>query len=247
MTTRQALCVAATALLAAGLWLLLPRARARGRGLGAGLAAGSLGLFGYLAVRLDASHWISEGVFLILAFTTVVSALGAVSMRNPVYCAIWFGLTLLGTAGLFFYQGAQFLGVATVVVYAGAILVTFLFVLMLAQPQGTAYYDRVSWEGLLSACTGAVLVGVLTGALFAPGGAAAPPAAAMADRLTGTERRAKILHPDHVALLGTQLFSRHLVAVEVAGALLTAALVGAAVIVGQRQEVAGREGARRHG
>jgi NADH-quinone oxidoreductase subunit J len=70
-------------------------------------------------------------------------------------------MVLLGTAGLFLYQGAQFLSVATVVVYAGAILVTFLFVLMLAQPEGQAYYDRVSWEALLSAATGAVLVGML--------------------------------------------------------------------------------------
>ena len=60
-------------------------------------------------------------------------------------------LSLLGTAGLFLFQGAQFLAVATIVVYAGAILVTFLFVLMLAQPEGQASYDRVSWEALLSA------------------------------------------------------------------------------------------------
>ena len=74
-----------------------------------------------------------------------------VTFRNPVYCAIWFGLSLLGTAGLFLFHGAQFLAVATVVVYAGAILVTFLFVLMLAQPEGQASYDRVSWEALMSA------------------------------------------------------------------------------------------------
>ena len=65
------------------------------------------------------------------------------------YCAVWFALSLLGTAGLFLFQGAQFLAVATIVVYAGAILVTFLFVLMLAQPNGRAYYDRVSWEPLV--------------------------------------------------------------------------------------------------
>jgi len=55
--------------------------------------------------------------------------------------------------------------VATIVVYAGAILVTFLFVLMLAQSSGRAYYDRVSWEPLLASATGAVLVGVLTMAI----------------------------------------------------------------------------------
>ncbi len=92
----------------------------------------------------------------------IVSAVCTVTFRSPVYCALWFALSLLGTAGIFMVQGAQFLGVATVVVYAGAILVTFLFVLMLAQPGGDAYYDRVSWEGMLAATTGAVIVGVLT-------------------------------------------------------------------------------------
>ena len=81
------------------------------------------------------------------------------TFRSPVYCAIWFALSLLGTAALFLFQGAQFLGVATIVVYAGAILVTFLFVLMLAQPEGDAFYDRISWEGLLAASTGALMVG----------------------------------------------------------------------------------------
>src|SRR5207237_4093976 len=98
----------------------------------------------------------------VMAAVTLVSAVGAVTMRSPVYCAIWFAMTLLGTAGLFFFQGAQFLGVATIVVYAGAILVTMLFVLMLANQEGHALYDRISWEAGISATAGALLVGLLT-------------------------------------------------------------------------------------
>jgi len=49
----------------------------------------------------------------------------------------------LGTAGLFLLDGAQFLGVATVVVYAGAILVTFFVRADVAQPEGDAFYDRL--------------------------------------------------------------------------------------------------------
>ena len=82
--------------------------------------------------------------------------------RNPVYCAIWFGMTLLGTAGLFLFQGAQFLAVATVVVYAGAILVTFLFVLMLAQPDGRAHLRPRELGGAALGRAGGVIVGVLT-------------------------------------------------------------------------------------
>ena len=117
-----------------------------------------------------------RGLFLILAAVTVVSASAAVTFRNPVYCAIWFGQSLLGTAGLFLLAGAQFLAVATVVVYAGAILVTFLFVLMLAQPEGKAAYDRVSWEAPIAAAAGVVMVGVLSmtiGGVFSPAAAGA--------------------------------------------------------------------------
>jgi NADH-quinone oxidoreductase subunit J len=180
----------------------------------------------------------ADGMFLILAAVTVVSAVGAITFRNPVYCAIWFGLSLLGVAGLFFFAGAQFLAVATVVVYAGAILVTFLFVLMLAQPEGKASYDRVSWEASISAVAGMMIVGVLSisiGSVLSRVEAPIEPTA----RPTEEAMAANILAPEHVARFGDEVFSRHLIAVEVAGTLLLAALVGAAVIVGkgQRSEI----------
>jgi NADH-quinone oxidoreductase subunit J len=180
---------------------------------------------GCLATQLlPLGAWSTNVVFWILSGVTVAAAACTVTFRSPVYCAVWFALTLVGTAGIFMLQGAQFLGVATIVVYAGAILVTFLFVLMLAQPQGDAYYDRVSWEAVLAAATGAVLVGILTmtvGKLSLD--RLADPAA---DALAGG-----VLTPDHVARLGAELFGRHLIAVEVAGTLLLVALVGATAIV----------------
>ena len=129
---------------------------------------------------------------------------------------------------------------ATVVVYAGAILVTFLFVLMLAQPEGNASYDRVSWEALLSAVTGVVIVGVLSMTI---GGDVhrRPSRPAAADRSADADRPrphgildARSTSPDWAR----ELFGRHLIAVEVAGTLLLVALVGAAVIVDSRQDAA---------
>jgi NADH-quinone oxidoreductase subunit J len=172
-------------------------------------------------------------VFTVLAVVTLISAAGAVTFRNPVYCALWFGLSLVGTAGLFFIQGAQFLAVATIIVYAGAILVTFLFLLMLAEPSGRARYDRTSWEGMLAAASGAVLVGLLSmtvvGVLDPERGRMPPVAVADQDRQQG------VLGGEYVRPLGKALFERYLIAAEAAGVLLLAALVGAAVIVGQPQ------------
>ncbi len=310
MSTNQVYLAAAAILLATlGMWLMLPRGRKGGRVIGGVLAAASLACFGALGQCLG--HWGDNLVFGVMGVTAIVSAALAVTFRSPIYCAIWFALSLLATAGLFMVQGAQFIGVATIVVYAGAILVTFLFVIMLAQPEGHAFYDRVSWEGMLASVTGAVLVGVLTMttvAVLAPGKdprimtalAAEQPAGKLlpADQVRGArvtkgldgkqivelqtadaaafkadeprlkelstlltaslakpldtsaeqiqivvnaislpavrnpgDRSKNILNPEHVAKLGGEMFSRHLISVEIAGTLLLVALVGAIAIL----------------
>lgn len=233
MSTAAQTIAIAVALLAGGIWLLLPRGQVRGRWWGVVLASIGVGMLGALVVRFQQRHLVGEAVFFTVAITTIVSAVGAVSMRSPVYCALWFALTLLGTAALLLFQGAQFLGIATIVVYAGAILVTFLFVLMLAQPEGHTYYDRVSWEPLLSACTGAVLIGLLTASLFLPAEGKNVQSGWKADLIAAADREAEILHPQHMAQIGRHLFSRYLIAVEVAGTLLLVGLVGAVAIVAQ--------------
>jgi NADH-quinone oxidoreductase subunit J len=223
---------AAAVLLAASMALMLPRGAARGRLAGAVLFAAALGLF--VSQIGGLAGWVSDIVFYALALATLVGAAATVTFRNPIYCAVWFGLSLLGVAGLFLVIGAQFLAAATVIVYAGAILVTFLFVLMLAQPEGRAPYDRTSWEALVSAATGAAIVGVLSMAVGSVLSAAelgvAPPAGPSRQNLAQG-----VLNPEHVARLGGELFGQHLIAVEVAGTLLLAALVGAVVIAAQER------------
>jgi NADH-quinone oxidoreductase subunit J len=234
MSNSQYILILATILAVKGIWLLLPRGAAWGKAIGAILTAVAFGLgasqMPYLA------DWLAQSVFSILAGVTVIAAVATISFRNPVYCAIWFGLTLLGAAGLLLLTAAQFLAVATIVIYAGAILVTFLFVLMLAQTEGNATYDSNSWEALSAAATGVVIVGILTitisSSLITP---AAPNEAAIS--APSAENLSQgVLSPYHVASIGMELFSRYLIAVEVAGLLLLAAIVGAAVIVAQIQK-----------
>jgi NADH-quinone oxidoreductase subunit J len=233
------------AVAALGLWLALPSRMRYGKILG-----GVLGLL--VGMPLIASDWpllptITAGVvFWVLAGVTIVAGVATITSRSPVYSAIWFALSLLGTAGLFFFNGAQFLGVATVVVYAGAIVVTFLFVLMLAQPEGHASYDRISWGWFAKAgsvVVAAAIVGLLT---FLLGGlkdqakaadaalAAAPSPSDAVPAAAAVEESNPVLRPrQHMAQLGAVLFSQHLVSVEIAGTLLLAALVGAVAIAAQ--------------
>ena len=147
MTNPQHIIPLATLLGTAALWLMLPRGNVRGRAAGMILAAVALGLgasqlrpLGNMdrrrAVlrpgrrdhrgRLGRGHVSQSGLLRHL----VRHDAGGRGRSVPL-------------------TGADFLAVATLAVYAGAILVTFLFVLMLAQPEGDAPYDRVSWEALL--------------------------------------------------------------------------------------------------
>lgn len=223
----------ALALGALGLWLLLPSRLQFGNGVGSLLVAVAGGLFTYDLPRLG--NWLDQSVFWILAIITLGAAVATIAAQSPVYSAIWFALSLLGTAGLFLYNGAEFLGVATVVVYAGAIVVTFLFVIMLAQPEGHSPYDRITWGGLpkiLGVVTAGLFVGILTFMLGRLKDEAVKPmaegaAAAAHENLTENEG---ILAEKHVANLGRHLFSEHLIGIELGGTLLLVALVGAVAI-----------------
>ncbi len=69
--------------------------------------------------------------FFLFAILAIVSAAFMVAQRNPVYSALFLILTFFSLAGLYFLLGAQFLGIIQIIVYAGAIMVLFLFVIML--------------------------------------------------------------------------------------------------------------------
>ncbi|MFO0817351.1 MAG: NADH-quinone oxidoreductase subunit J [Pirellulales bacterium] len=226
---------------AASLLLLIPGSSKRTRNGGLILGALSLLAFGMGLSRTQSLG--AEVTFWLLAALTVGAAAATISTRSAVYSAIWFAVSLLGTGGLLCMQNAQFLGIATIVVYAGAIVVTFLFVVMLAQPEGHDTYDRISW-GPLAKPAGVLAAALLLGTLF--GGFAplrslpAPTATADKDSpkpaVKGVAAIDSIDQRGHMASLGAVLFSRHLIAVEVGGTLLLAALVGAVAIVIQGRD-----------
>jgi len=218
---------------ALGLWLLLPTRFRFGNSLGGILVAVAGVFFAYDLPLLG--NWVDQGVFWLLALVTIAGGIGMIASQSPVYSAIWFALSLLGMAGLFLFNGAQFLAVATVVVYAGAIVVTFLFVIMLAQPEGHSPYDRLTWGGLpkvLGVVTAGLFVGILTFMLsrLKDEAVKAPTAAALAAAQQNLTAKDGILAEKHVANLGRHLFSEHLVSIELAGTLLLVALVGAVAI-----------------
>lgn len=141
-------------------FLLLPRVRAYPPLWGAVLGGFTL-LFAGWAVIWTEPTW--EESLLFYAFSAIALIAGTllVTQRNPVRAALSFALVVLSTCGLFLLQAAPFLMAATVIIYAGAIIVTFLFVLMLAQQAGISDADQRSREPLLSTMAGFVLLGGL--------------------------------------------------------------------------------------
>ncbi len=234
---------------AVSLWLLLPRGSDRHQSRSfyltqrCGMLLGVVALAGLATAGRRLGSLGEDAVFLTVSIVAVVSGAATIVSRSPVYSAIWFALSLAGVAGVLLVLGAQFLGVATIVVYAGAILVMFLFVLMLAQPSGLAPYDRVSSEPLLSAVAGAVLLGLLTLSIGRLSSGTLPSRTGAVETLATTAPAAlDPLEDNHVARLGAELFGRHLVAVEAAGVLLLVALIGSIAIVsrGELDAVADR-------
>jgi NADH-quinone oxidoreductase subunit J len=141
-------------------YLLLPRPRSLPTIWGAALSGAALLAAGSLLVWGKAA---TPERFLFYVFSGIAIASGAllVTQRNPVHAALSFALVVLSTCGLFLLQAAPFLMAATTIIYAGAIVVTFLFVIMLAQQEGLSDADHRSREPLLSTVAGFVLLGAL--------------------------------------------------------------------------------------
>ena len=154
---------------AAGTYLLLPgRLAAASRAIGGVLLLFAGLLIGLTLVRFVMDQGESVDLyFWSFAVIAIVGALRVVTHPRPVYAALYFVLTVFATAGLFVLLWAEFMAAALVLIYAGAILVTYVFVIMLAASSARAgvdklgEYDAVSREPLVAAAVGFALMGVL--------------------------------------------------------------------------------------
>lgn len=161
----------AAALGGLGVFLLLPRPRGRWVVGGVTLVLCGIGvLAAFLVTRFaqplstaDASQvdWVGSGLFWLFAAGAVGFGVVLVSQRNPARGAIAFAFVILSTCGLFLLLAAPFLMAATIIIYAGAIIVTFLFVLMLSNVRTASDENDRSREPLLGALAGFAFLGLV--------------------------------------------------------------------------------------
>jgi NADH-quinone oxidoreductase subunit J len=162
----------AIALGAAGVALALPRRGTSPQILGA-LLAGIAGGVVILALTLKHLENAPTPFFYIFSVIALGSALRVITHQRPVYAALWFIMVVLSSAGMLLLLSAEFMAAALIIVYAGAILITYLFVIMLAtqapeegETEVLAQYDTVAREPIVATLVGFVLLAVLTTMIF---------------------------------------------------------------------------------
>ncbi len=144
----------------AAIFLLLPRPR-KGRTTLFGVLLGGVALLGVANVTRTGLLSPETVLFYTFAGLAIVSGALLVTQQHPARAALSFALVVLSTSGLFLLLAAPFLMAATIIIYAGAIIVTFLFVLMLASQAGSTDADARTREPLLATALGFLLLGCL--------------------------------------------------------------------------------------
>jgi NADH-quinone oxidoreductase subunit J len=167
--------------------------------------------------------------FYLFGLVAIVSALLFVTRKSPVAAALWLVNTMFCLAALYVMLDAQFIGAIQVLVYAGAIMVVFLFVIMLLNLGHGGVGDTRGLGWKLAA--GAVGLAILA-EIFALTKTRTPITLTLPQGFTAQE----VARTGAIAPIAAPLFNEYLLAFEVTSILLLAAVVGAVVLGKQRGE-----------
>ena len=165
--------------------------------------------------------------FLVLAIIAIATAAGMLVSRNAIYSALFLVLNFTTVAVFYLLLGAPFIAMAQITVYAGAIMVLFLFVIMLLGAESLPQAEVIPWQRPLAIILAVLLAGeaaflLITRARLAQ--AVTPPDPAV--NTVGTLRQ-----------LGEALFNQYLLPFEVTSILLLVAMVGAIVLTQKEKRV----------
>lgn len=165
---------------AVSLYMMMPRPGYNPRMIGALLGAATLGglwlhLYKYIPQPMGLEHGAFPYYYAFSALA-IASAVRVITHTQPVHAALWFIMVILASAGLFLSLSAEFIAFALVIIYGGAILITYLFVIMLAAQDETPndntdnapLYDRIAYEPVAAIAAGFLLLAVLLTVLFQP-------------------------------------------------------------------------------
>ena len=159
---------------------------------------------------------ITHILFGVLSFVAILSGILVIFSRNPVYSVLYLIVTFFAIAGHYILLNAQFIAIVHIIVYAGAIMVLFLFVIMMLNLNKETEPHKPVWVKLAAVIAGMIMMVTLVGAL------------------KGAETVERF-QPNDVQIgltdrLGTVLFSDFLIPFEISSVLFLAAMVGAVML-----------------
>ncbi len=169
---------------------------------------------------------ITEIIFWILSGIAIISAIMVLMSKNPVHSVLWLIAVFFAISGHYILMNAQFLAIVNLIVYAGAIMVLFLFVIMLMNQRAETEHRKNLWIRLAGAISGGSLLLILIAALRQAN-----------DFVLNTngkiEQKTALVKEGGIGLienLGKVLFSQYVVPFEISSVLFLTAMVGAVVI-----------------
>lgn len=155
-----------------------------------------------------------------LSVVALFGALMVITSKNPVYSVLWLVVTFFAISGHYILLNAQFLAIVNIIVYAGAIMVLFLFVIMLINLNRESEPNKNRWIKMAGAVAGGCLLLVLVAAL---------------KNTEFNTRSAQVVGGDIglIKNLGRELFTTFVVPFEISSILFLSAMVGA-VLMGKK-------------
>ena len=165
--------------------------------------------------------------FYLFAFFALLSALGVIGLRNPVHAVLSLIVTFFSTACLWLLLQADFLGVVLILVYVGAVMILFLFVVMMLDVNTAPLREGFSKHFPVAMSVAAILLFEVIG-LLGVRGAAAPTVLNSVDP-------AAAAHMSNIQWIGQSLFTQFMLPFEVAAVILTVAIVVAVMLTLRRR------------
>jgi NADH-quinone oxidoreductase subunit J len=164
---------------------------------------------------------ITQILFWFLSVIALFSALMVITSKNPVHSVLWLIVTFFSISGHYILLNAQFLAIVNIIVYAGAIMVLFLFVIMLMNLNKETEPQKNRWLKMAGAIAGGSLLLVMVAAL----------------KDTDIKQQQALVNEGSIGLiknLGKELFTTYVVPFEISSILFLSAMVGA-VVIGKKE------------
>lgn len=161
---------------------------------------------------------ITEIIFWFLSGLALLSAIMVLVSKNPVHSVLWLIVTFFAISGHYILLNAQFLAIVNIIVYAGAVMVLFLFVIMLMNLEAAIEPKRSMWMKFAGVISGGLLLAVLISMIRT------------ANDLNGKTAQLNTGDIGLISNLGKTLFNNYAVPFEISSVLFLSAMVGAVVI-----------------